>query len=159
MDAIAASSSAGRQKFEHNGRVIYEWEQSMEEVLMYVTPPEGVTARMIDCTITSNRLKLGLTGNPPFINEETFDTVVVDESFWTMDDSGVIEINLQKMRKASTWASALKGHGELNAFAQSEVQKKMTLERFQEEHPGFDFSGAEFSGMAPDPRKFLNGVS
>ena len=30
--------------------------------------------------------------------------------------------------------------------------------RFQEEHPGFDFSGAEFSGSAPDPRKFMGGV-
>ena len=26
------------------------------------------------------------------------------------------------------------------------------LERFQQEHPGFDFSGAQLSGPAPDPR-------
>lgn len=70
----------------------------------------------------------------------------------------MVEINLQKMRKAQTWDAALKGHGELDPMAREEVQKKMTLERFQEEHPGFDFSGAEFSGSAPDPRNFLGGV-
>ena len=32
------------------------------------------------------------------------------------------------------------------------------LERFQLENPGFDFSGAEFNGAAPDPSKFLGGV-
>lgn len=76
---------------------------------------------------------------------------------WTMDN-GEIEINLQKMRKALTWGGCLKGHGELDAFSKTEVQKQMTLERFQEEHGGFDFSGAEFNGAPPDPRKFLGGV-
>mmetsp|Transcript_1726 Transcript_1726/g.3111 ORF Transcript_1726/g.3111 Transcript_1726/m.3111 type:complete len:81 (-) Transcript_1726:2879-3121(-) len=76
---------------------------------------------------------------------------------WTIDD-GEIEINLKKMRKAATWESALRGHGTLDPLAKAEVQKKMTLERFQEEHPGFDFSGAEFSGSAPDPRTFMDGV-
>ena len=31
-------------------------------------------------------------------------------------------------------------------------------ERFQEEHPGFDFSGAEFNGQVPDPSKFMGGI-
>jgi hypothetical protein len=47
---------------------------------------------------------------------------------------------------------------QLDALAQQEAQKKVMLERFQEEHPGFDFSGAEFNGMAPDPRTFMGGV-
>jgi len=148
-----------RIPFIHNGQVIYEWEQTMEEVLIHVKPPQGVTSRMIDCTIAANRLTLGIKGNPPFLSEATFGTVVVDESFWQFDsETGELEINLQKMQKAATWASALRGHGELDTLAQSEVQKQMTLERFQEEHPGFDFSNAEFNGMAPDPRKFLGGV-
>jgi len=25
-------------------------------------------------------------------------------------------------------------------------------------NPGFDFSGAEFNGMAPDPRNFMGGI-
>ena len=47
---------------------------------------------------------------------------------------------------------------QLDASTKQEAQKKLMLERFQEEHPGFDFSGAEFSGAAPDPRTFMGGV-
>ena len=39
-----------------------------------------------------------------------------------------------------------------------ETQKKLMLERFQAEHPGFDFSNAEFNGAAPDPRTFMGGM-
>jgi hypothetical protein len=48
---------------------------------------------------------------------------------------------------------------QLDPLALQEAQKKVMLERFGEEHPGFDFSGAEFNGMAPDPRTFMGGVS
>ena len=27
------------------------------------------------------------------------------------------------------------------------------------QHPGFDFSGAEFSGEAPNPHTFMGGIS
>lgn len=204
MDASAANSAAAaaaglapdgpqqlvslpsRKRFEFQGQLVYEWEQSMSEVLIFVRPPAGVKAAHLQCNITKTHLSLGIKGNPPFIDvrflvqypianligltslfpqlstttttqEDFFETVVSDESMWTMDD-GEVEINLQKMKKALTWDSALKGHGELDPLAKTQVQKQMTLERFQEEHPGFDFSGADFSGAPPDPRTFLDGV-
>jgi hypothetical protein len=73
-----------RKLFQHQGRTIYEWEQDIEAVEMWIKPPPGVTAKIIDCTITENHLKLGIKGNPPFINEDFHATVVVDESFWMM---------------------------------------------------------------------------
>ncbi|KAJ1433812.1 hypothetical protein B484DRAFT_394350 [Ochromonadaceae sp. CCMP2298] len=33
------------------------------------------------------------------------------------------------------------------------------LERFQEEHPSFDFSGADFNGQVPDARDFMGGAA
>ena len=146
-----------RQKFIHDGKTVYEWEQSMEEVLVYLTPPPGVTAKHLDCKITATHLTVGIKGNPPFLNHQTTGTVVVDESCWTFDD-GEMEINLQKAKKGETWNSVLEGHATMDPFTKGEVQKKMMLERFQEENPGFDFSGAEFSGSAPDPRRFMGGV-
>ena len=35
---------------------------------MYITPPPGVKAKDIDCKITTTHLKLGIKGNPPFID-------------------------------------------------------------------------------------------
>eukprot|EP00026_Physarum_polycephalum_P017453 Phypoly_transcript_18681.p1 GENE.Phypoly_transcript_18681~~Phypoly_transcript_18681.p1 ORF type:complete len:156 (+),score=28.67 Phypoly_transcript_18681:53-520(+) len=153
-DRIAAI----RKKFEHNGRTIYEWDQTLEEVNIYIKPPEGVTAKMISCEITPQKLTIGLKGNPPFINEDFYAVIKKKESFWTVED-GEIHITLQKMLKGDTWLSALKGHQQLDPFAESEIKKNMMLERFQAENPGFDFSGAEFSGQAPDPRTFMGGVS
>jgi hypothetical protein len=43
-------------------------------------------------------------------------------------------------------------------MAQQQEQQRMMLERFQKEHPGFDFSGATFSGEAPNPRTFMGGM-
>jgi hypothetical protein len=57
-----------RLKYEYQGRTIYEWEQSLEDVHMYIQPPPGVTAKMLDCKITASHLTLGLKGNPPFIS-------------------------------------------------------------------------------------------
>jgi hypothetical protein len=36
--------------------------------------------------------------------------------------------------------------------------QKILLERFQREHPGFDFSSASFNGMAPNPSQFMGGI-
>ena len=78
----------------------------------------------------------------------------------TCADDGEITINLQKMRKGETWDAALKGKGgtAVDPFTKQEIQKKLMLERFQEENPGFDFSGADFNGMVPDARSFMGGV-
>eukprot|EP01111_Echinosteliopsis_oligospora_P012959 TRINITY_DN4530_c0_g1_i4.p1 TRINITY_DN4530_c0_g1~~TRINITY_DN4530_c0_g1_i4.p1 ORF type:complete len:154 (+),score=46.79 TRINITY_DN4530_c0_g1_i4:41-502(+) len=153
MDKI----SANRQKFQHNGRTIYEWDQTLEEVNIYVSPPQGITAKMIACEIEPQGISLGIKGNPPFIKEAFFATVKKKESFWTLED-GEIHISLQKMLKGEMWLSALKGQQPLDPLSEEEVKKKLMLERFQSENPGFDFSGAQFSGQAPDARTFMGGI-
>lgn len=76
----------------------------------------------------------------------------------THADDGELNINLQKMYKGQAWTCALQGRGQLDPISQEEVQRKLMLERFQEEHPGFDFSNAEFNGTVPDARTFMGGI-
>ncbi len=73
---------------------------------------------------------------------------------------GEININLQKVNKAEMWESALMGHAgaKFDEHTKEEAKKKLMLERFQEEHPGFDFSNAEFNGSIPDAREFMGGI-
>lgn len=147
-----------RLKFIHQGQTIYEWEQTLEDVTLYIQPPKGVKAAMIQCTITPTHLTLGLKGAPhPFIDEDTAGSVKAAESFWTMED-GELHIQLTKMKKGEVWASALAGRGQLDPITTEDVKKKLMLERFQEENPGFDFSNAEFNGAVPDPQSFMGGV-
>ena len=69
-----------------------------------------------------------------------------------------IKITLIKAKKAETWSCVFRGHNELNPIQTEEVKKKLLLERFGEEHAGFDFSDAELSGNVPDPKTFLGGM-
>ncbi len=69
-----------------------------------------------------------------------------------------LHISLSKMLKAETWTSACKGHQQLDPLSEMEAKKKILLERFQQENPGFDFSGAEVNGTVPNPREFMGGV-
>lgn len=151
----------GRYRFEYEGRLIYEWEQNLDEVNIYVVAPPNVKAAQIDCGIQSEHVRLGIIGaDRYFLDERTFSKVVVAESSWFLAD-GVIQIVLSKAHRGLTWESALMGHhgkGIVDPFTKQNIQKDMMIERFQEEHPGFDFRGADFNGTVPDPRTFMGGI-
>lgn len=82
---------------------------------------------------------------------------------WMLDEGELI-INLQKMNKAEAWDCALKGRAgqhaasSIDPVTKEELKKQLMRERFQEEHPGFDFSQADFNGTVPDARDFMGGV-
>ena len=169
-----------RYIFSYQNQTIYEWEQSLEEVTIYITPPpeqlpKQNPARYIIVNILPNQLQVGLKGaDRHFIDEQTFDKVKPKESTWTLED-GVITIVLAKCFRGQTWEGVLCGHiNSTNAVDGSSVregiqesidpvtkqamQRTMMLERFQEENPGFDFRDATFNGDVPDPRTFMGGV-
>lgn len=177
-----------RYRFEYNGRTVYEFEQSLDDLTIYVLPPPYVTkGRQINCIISANHFKLGLVGHGGggsesqcqwFLNEGTFGTVDVDESTWTLedydgdgDDSGknnksdrrkIIAITLIKANRGTIWEAALRGNPvsltTMDPISKEQVKKDLMIQRFQEENPGFDFSGADFNGSIPDARDFMGGV-
>jgi hypothetical protein len=64
-DRLAPSA---RHRFVHCGRTIYEWDQTLAEVNMYVEVPPGVHARDMFCDIEARHVRFGLKGNPPFLD-------------------------------------------------------------------------------------------
>ena len=66
MDKIAVK----RLSYKHDGKVVYEWEQTLDEIYLYIQPPSGVTAKMLVCEITAKSMTLGLAKNEPFLNEK-----------------------------------------------------------------------------------------
>ena len=121
-----------RLKYQHQGRTVYEWEQTLEEVHVYIDVPEGVRSKMLDVSITASQLRIGLRGNPPFIDEPFQETVNSTDSLWTLED-GVLHLSLTKGSKGVTWACLLQGHTVNDPLTASEVQKSLMLERFQAE--------------------------
>lgn len=60
---MATKKGEGRRlRFEHEGRLVYEWEQSLDEVNIYITPPEGLSAKMIEVDIKHGHLRIGIKG-------------------------------------------------------------------------------------------------
>ena len=153
-DALAP---AGRHAFWAGAQGVYEWDQSLESVHVYVRPPAGLRARDLFCEVGPRRVALGARGAPPFLDAETSGRVKADESFWTLED-GELHISLQKLDPGEPWPSVFKGHTGLDAQAQEGETRRLMLERFQMENPGFDFSGADFSGACPNPRTFMDGL-
>uniref|UniRef100_A0A804MTM0 CS domain-containing protein n=1 Tax=Zea mays TaxID=4577 RepID=A0A804MTM0_MAIZE len=135
-----------RHSFVHNGQKVFEWDQTLEEVNMYIELPKGVPTKLFHCSIQASHVEHDLT-HP----------VKTDSSFWTIED-GEMHITLQKREKGKTWSSPIQGQGILDPYAADQEQKRLMLQRFQEENPGFDFSQAQFSGTCPDPRTFMGGI-
>ncbi|CAN6270508.1 unnamed protein product, partial [Urochloa humidicola] len=140
-----------RHAFVHNGQKVFEWDQTLEEVNMYIELPKGVPTKLFRCTIQAGHVDVGIRGNPPYLNHDLTHPVKTDSSFWTIED-GEMHITLQKREKGKTWSSPIQGQGILDPYAADQEQKRLMLQRFQEENPGFDFSQAQFSGTCPDPR-------
>jgi hypothetical protein len=46
------------------GQMIYEWEQSLDEVNIYIKPPPGITAAMLEIEIKATHVMVGIKGNP-----------------------------------------------------------------------------------------------
>jgi len=82
--------------------------------------------------------------------------VVPGECSWTLEDKKSICLVMQKAIKHQVWTSVVKGQDEVDVITKEGMEKKMMLEKFQTEHAGFDFSGAEFTGQVPqDPTNFM----
>uniref|UniRef100_A0A6I8PGR9 CS domain-containing protein n=1 Tax=Ornithorhynchus anatinus TaxID=9258 RepID=A0A6I8PGR9_ORNAN len=77
-----------------------------------------------------------------------FDSTIADEGTWTLEDRKMVRIVLTKTKRdaGNCWSSLLENEYVADPWVQDQMQKKLTLERFQNENPGFDFSGAEISG-------------
>lgn len=57
-----------KHQFTHGGRVIYEWDQTLTEINMYILIPPDMKAKEVFCDISKQHLKFGRKGNPPFLD-------------------------------------------------------------------------------------------
>ena len=64
---------------------------------------------MLSCRMEAKSMRLGLKGNPPFLDEAFEGGINSDESLWTMED-GEIHLTITKGSKGQTWPCVFKGH-------------------------------------------------
>ncbi|TRZ22149.1 hypothetical protein HGM15179_005053 [Zosterops borbonicus] len=123
------------------------WYQTLEEVFIEVRVPPGTRAKDVHCSLQSRHIALAVGGRE-LLQGKLFDSTVTDEGTWTLEDRQLIRIVLMKTNRdaGNCWTSLLENEYAADPWVQDQMQRKLTLERFQRENPGFDFSGAEISG-------------
>jgi len=135
----------------------YTWSQTIDDVLVSIPlGPGSFRGRDLIVEIKSQTLKIAMKATPgsPITDGPLFAAVMSNDAVWTIED-GKIELILPKAKKHEAWRYVVRGDAEADPVTFQEMEKRMMLEKFQKEHPGFDFSGAEFSGQVPkDPAAF-----
>ncbi|KAI3525636.1 hypothetical protein L1887_04572 [Cichorium endivia] len=58
------------------GQKVFEWDQALDEVNMYITLRKGVPTKLIYCKIQSTHVKVGIKGNPPYMNRMIYCTLL-----------------------------------------------------------------------------------
>ncbi|KAJ9686975.1 hypothetical protein PVL29_015715 [Vitis rotundifolia] len=127
-----------RHSFFHGSQKVFEWDQTLEEVNVYITLPPNVPTKLFYCKIQSKHVEVGIKGNPPYLNHDLSCPVKTDSSFWTLEDD-TMHITLQKREKGYTWSSPIVGEGQLDPYSTDLEQKRLMLQRFQEEASNCSF--------------------
>lgn len=60
-------SDSNLHTFFHQGRRIYDWDQNLSEVNLYVRVPEGIKGAQLYVELTATHLRIGLRPNPPYL--------------------------------------------------------------------------------------------
>eukprot|EP00795_Rhopilema_esculentum_P000826 gene826-10568_t len=124
-----------------------KWGQTIEDVQILIKVDKGTVSKAIKCNIYPKKIRVVIKENT-ILEGNLFDKVVADECIWTLEDREDLRITLVKVNKdaANCWKSLLEDKFPVDPWTFSEMEKKMVLERFQRENPGFDFSKSDVSG-------------
>lgn len=135
---------------ERSGAVVCQtpwgsWWQTVGEIFIEVQVPKGTRGRDVSIEIKPKHIICNVRGNILF-SGNLQRTVVADESTWAIEEQERILILLVKSEPAHSekvWESLLEGQYAPDPYVMHEMMKKLDLEKFQIENPGFDFSGAK----------------
>lgn len=106
LHMLLGRSSRTRVPHYHQGRVVYEWDQTPEMAIIYIRPPENLKKNDFEIKIGARHLRVGRKGKPAFLREETHDLVNEKRSSWSLRSNGELQIFLRKVRKAE-WPTVL----------------------------------------------------
>mmetsp|Transcript_6185 Transcript_6185/g.9300 ORF Transcript_6185/g.9300 Transcript_6185/m.9300 type:complete len:342 (-) Transcript_6185:594-1619(-) len=92
----------------------YVWTQTLEELTVSVPLPENTRGRDLNVTMNKNHLKIGLKGQTLMINDDLTKTIIVDDSFWTVEDGNRLVLTLQKLNRMEWWESVCENDPKIN---------------------------------------------
>jgi len=104
----------------------YRWTQVLHEVELRIPIPDvSISKQNVDIKMQKNRLKAGLKGKPPIIDEEFEKPIKVDDSAWTIEDKKILVFTLSKVNQMEWWSRAFKSEQEITTKKVSPENSKL----------------------------------
>lgn len=99
-----------------NGMVLenYSWTQQLADVQVVVPVPPGTRTRDLQVTLTTSKLSVALKGQPVIVGGNLHKRVILDESFWTLEDNKEVVVSLVKSNQMEWWKCVIEGDPEIN---------------------------------------------
>eukprot|EP00924_Labyrinthula_sp_SR-Ha-C_P001689 augustus_masked-scaffold_18-processed-gene-6.16-mRNA-1 protein AED:0.03 eAED:0.03 QI:0/-1/0/1/-1/1/1/0/311 len=101
----------------------YYFTQTLEEIIVYAYIPANIKSRDVIVEFKKNSLKIGLKNSEPILEGELYDSILLDEATWTLEDNNykkrkgkerVIAVYLQKKKGMTWWSRVIKSEQEIN---------------------------------------------
>ncbi|EAY06737.1 Nuclear movement protein [Trichomonas vaginalis G3] len=95
----------------------YTWDQTLEDVTVYVKVEKGIPSKMVNCKITKDHLIVGVKNQTPIVDGQLSEPVVPSESSWSIQDSKdgrEIQVNLIKKTGQKWWANVIEGDEQID---------------------------------------------
>jgi len=92
----------------------YSWTQTIDTLEVHVPLGKTVKGKDVCVTIKRKYLKVGVKGEEPIINCETFNEVKEEESFWVIENKNAIQISIEKANKQEWWTKLITSDPEIN---------------------------------------------
>lgn len=85
----------------------YTWTQILAEVVVTVPVPHNTRGKDLQVVMTKNHLKIALRSalSQPMVDAPLTKQIVVDDSFWTVEDNCRLVLTLQKLNTMEWWDS------------------------------------------------------
>jgi len=117
-EIIESDTSSHLLKPNSGGGYVYErynFAQRLSGVDVYVPFQAGIKSKDVEVKITSSGLKVGLKGAPAAVLEgKLHDKVMVEDSTWTLVDSKLVHVYLEKLEKQKWWSCVVSGEPEID---------------------------------------------
>ncbi|KAK9896102.1 CS-domain-containing protein [Cystobasidium minutum MCA 4210] len=104
----AHDKAMAEQEAAEQAALPYRWKQTLQDVTVSVPVPPGTRSRDLIVDIKKTKLKVGLKGKEPIMDDDLCKEVKIDDSTWTLDDQKEITISLEKVNQATWWENVVK---------------------------------------------------
>lgn len=95
----------------------YTWDQTLEDVTVYVKVEKSTPKTMVNCKITKDHLIVGVKNQPPVVDGALSEPVVASESYWCIQDTKdgrEIQVILIKKTGQHWWKNVIEGDEEID---------------------------------------------